>query len=132
MVELEASSTSAAPSSYTGSKLSETVKLKGNTFDAALSSCISSKSSETENLNVDSETGSFEPMGSGLDSIFCLRLGPVGVTTYSQSEDPPSTAPACHTLLKLSKTVASETSNLDFTDGDLESISCLGDPPSYT
>ena len=43
IVELEASSASAALSCYTGSELSETVKLKGNTFDAALSSCTSSK-----------------------------------------------------------------------------------------
>ena len=37
IVELEASSASAALSCYTGSELSDTVKLKGNTFDAALS-----------------------------------------------------------------------------------------------
>ena len=65
MIELEVSPASAAPSCCTGSKLSETVK-----------------------LNVDSETGSFELMGSGLDSISCLRLSPAGVTTYTESGDP--------------------------------------------
>ena len=125
IVELEVSSASAAPSFYTDSKLSETVKLKGDTFDAALSSCTSSKLSKTANLNVDSETGSFELMGSGLDSISCLRLGPVGVTTYTESGNPPSTVPACHTSSKWSKTVtskvnifASKTGNLDLTDSD--------------
>ena len=118
---------------YTGSKLSESVKLKGNTFDAALSSCTSSKLCEIVYSNVDSETGSLELMGSGLDSIFCLRLSPVGVTTYTESGGPPSTAPACHTCSKLSETVnlkvnifASKTGNFDLTDCDLESISCLG------
>ena len=63
--ELEASSTSAAPSCYTSSNLSEPVKLKGNTFDTALSYSTSSKLSETVYLNVDSETGSLEWVGSG-------------------------------------------------------------------
>ena len=133
IVELEASSASAAPSCYTGSKFSETVKLKGDTFDAALSSCTSSKSSETVYLNVDSDTGSLELMGSGLDSISCLRLSPVGVTTCTESGDLPSAAPACHTCSKLSKTMnlkvntlASETGNFDLTDCGLESISCQG------
>ena len=133
IVELEASSASAALSRYTGSKLSETMKVKGNTFDAALSSCTSSKLSEIVNLNVDSETGSIELMGSGLDSIFCSRLSSVGVTTYTETGDPPCAAPSCYTCSKLSETVnlmvntfASETGNFDLTGSRLEFISCLG------
>ena len=120
IVELEASSASAAPSCHTGSELSETVKSKGNTFEAALSSSTISKLSETVCLNVDSETGSLELMGSGLDSISCFRLSPVGATTYTESGDPPSAAPACHTVSKLTKTVnlkvntfANNTGNFD-------------------
>ena len=85
--------------------LSEIVKLKDNTFDAALCSCTSSKLKETGYLKVDRETGSLELMGSGLDSISCLRLNPVGVTTYTESGDPPNAVPACCTSSKWSETV---------------------------
>ena len=132
VVGQEASSASAAPSCYTGPKSSETVKLKDKTFDAALSSCTSSKIKETVYLNVDSATSSLELMGSRADSISCLRSSPVGVTTYTESGDPPSTVSACHTSSKWGKTVnlkvnifASRTCNSDLTDCDLESISCL-------
>ena len=76
--EPEASSAGAAPYCYTGSELSETVKLKGNTFD--------------------SETGGFNLTGSGLDSISCLRVSSVGATTCTGSGDPPSAAPSCYML----------------------------------
>ena len=105
IVELEASPASATPSCYTGSKLSETV-----------------------HVNVDNDTGSLEWVGSGLDSISCLRFSPVGVTTYTEKWRPPITVPACHTCSKLSKTAnlkvnifASNTGNFDLANCDLES-----------
>ena len=105
IVGQEASSASAAPSCYIGPKSSETVKLKGHTFDAALSSCTRSKLKETVYLHVDSETSSLELMGSGAGSISCLRLSPVGVTTYTESGNPSSAVPAGHASSKWSKTV---------------------------
>ena len=73
---------------------------------AAPSCCTSSTLSETTSLKVDSETGSLELAGSGLDSISYLRMSSAGDTTYTGSGDPPNAAPSCYTYSKLGETDA--------------------------
>ena len=82
--------------------------------------------SETANSNVDSETGSLESMGSGLDSISCWRMSSTG----DGSGELPGAAPTCS---KLRETVQSEVNtsisgmgNLDSMGSGLESIPCSG------
>ena len=101
---------SAAPSCYTGFKLSETAEFKGKTFA--------------------SETGNFDLTGSRLHSISCFGKSSAGSTTYSGHEDPPNAARPVYTSLKLSETVNlkddNDTGSFELMGSNLESISCLG------
>ena len=84
--------------------------------------------SETANLNVDSETGSLELMGSGLDSISCLRKSSIGETAYTGSGDPPCAAPTCSELRETVNsgvnTSVSEMGNFDFMNSGNELRRC--------
>ena len=85
---------------------------------AAPSRCMSSKLSDTANLSVNNETGSFELMGSGLNSISCLRKSSIGETAYA--------AKLSETVNLKVNTYASETGKFDSGCSRLESIPCLG------
>ena len=97
---------------------------------AAPSCCMSSKMSETAKLNVDSETGSLGSMGSGMDSISCLRLSSIGEMAYTGSGEPPGAALTCSELRKIVNsevnTSVSEMGNCDIMESGLESISGSG------
>ena len=80
--------------------------------------------SETANLNVDSETGSLKSMGSGVDSISCLRMSFIGEMACNGSGEPPGAAPTCS---KLWETVNSEVNTSISGMGNFDSMgSCSG------